>query len=384
MFENIKIAHFIHDEKFPDSAYRLFETVCPNCNDFYINSPDKNLKYVKDIPVIFISRFAFKNPFFMRSLEKYDFIVLHALTKFNQELISHSNRKLKFIWIGMGYDYYDLIYDSEEALHFKKTNAIAQKFDNNIIYKKSWMKKLGRKLIYKDKCKKEVVKRINYFSPVLENEYSMLRERFDSKFPKYVRWNYGMTAKLIDDDSNKNRVTGQNILVGNSASFTNNHIEVMDFLKHIDLNGKKIICPLSYGNDDYGDYIASKGAGDFGNDFVSIREFMPYDKYMETINSCSNVIMNHLRQQAGGNVSAMLFMGAKVFLNTVNPLHEHYITHGVKLFTIEQLYAEPEILDTPLSEEDIESNRAILKSLSGSQAQIDKTRNLIEQVSENL
>lgn len=384
MFENIKIAHFIIDDKFPDAAYRLFEKASPGCNDFYIYSPDKNLKYVKDIPVIFISRFAFKNPFFMKSLEKYDFIVLHSLTKFNQALVSHSNEKLKFVWIGMGYDYYDLIYDSKEALYLKKTDAIAQKFDNNIIYKKSWLKELGKKIIYKNKCKKEVVKRINYFSPVLENEYSMLRKRFDSKFPKYVRWNYGMTTKLVDGDSNKNRVTGQNILLGNSASFTNNHIEVMDFLKHIDLNGKKIICPLSYGNDGYGDYIASKGADDFGDDFVSIREFMPYDEYMEMINSCSNVIMNHLRQQAVGNVAAMLFMGAKVFLNKVNPLHEHYITHGVKLFTIEQLYAEPEILDAPLSEEDIENNRAILKSLSGSQAQIDKTRNLIEQVSENL
>lgn len=383
MIKNIKIAHFIHDEKFPDLAYSLFETVSPGCNDFYIASSNKNLKYIHEIPVNFISRFAFKNPFFMRYLEKYNFIVLHSLTKFNQELVSHSNGKLKFVWIGMGFDYYDMIYDSKEAIYYKKTNAIAQKFDNSIIHNKSWLKELGKKIIYKNMCKKEVVKRINYFSPVLENEYNMLRERFNSKFPKYVSWNYGSPAEL-NDGSIKKRVTGHNILLGNSATLTNNHIEAMDFLKHIDLKGKKIICPLSYGNDEYGDYIASKGAGDFGDDFVSIRRFMPFDEYIKTINSCSNVIMNHLRQQAAGNVVAMLLMGAKVFLNKANPLYEHLVIHGVKLFTIEKLYKEPEILDSFLSEEDIERNIAIIISLYGSQTLIDKTRNLIEQVRDNV
>ncbi len=124
MIKNVDILHLVSDEKFIDAAYRNFELVAPSCNTFFVPSWDKKLKYIKNTPVKFINPFSFKNPFFMKSLEKYDFIMLHSLNTFNQRLLANTSQDLTSVWIGYGYDYYDLIYEDRNWLYQEKTRAI--------------------------------------------------------------------------------------------------------------------------------------------------------------------------------------------------------------------------------------------------------------------
>ncbi|VVS95297.1 tdp-n-acetylfucosamine:lipid ii n-acetylfucosaminyltransferase [Desulfoluna spongiiphila] len=372
-----KIAHFVIDDKFTDAAFIQFETVNPGHNDFFLISNAKEKVYIKKTPVSIVNVKKIKKQKFLKILEKYDFVVFHALTEVHQQLLSVANEKIKFVWIGMGYDYYDLIVDNRYSLYFEETEKILKKYEIKNKIKLDIFKRFIKKLLHKKINKKDIIKKIDYFSPVLEVEYDLISEKFKTKFPKYVSWNYHTTSKLIDQVEDI-YISGDDILLGNSATFTNNHSEVLGFLKNQELNGKQIICPLSYGNAAYAQKIEERGKYFFGDKFIALREFMPFDEYMGILSNCSNVIMNHLRQQGAGNVSAMLYMGAKIFLNKSNPLYIHYISIGLKIFSMDELYSNLEILDLKLTEEEICKNKNIIKSSSTFKAGLDKTKKLIE------
>lgn len=373
------ILHIVEDNIFTDVAYESFESVSPLSNTFFLPNMNKKLESIKKTPVKFISPLSFKNPIFMKSLENYDFIVLHSLNRFNQELIAHTKVKLKFVWIGMGYDYYDLIYDNQEFLYQEKTKLIARKVAepkntiSNILYK------CARDVLYKNIEKIKLIEKISYFSPVLENEYNMVGSKFDQNFPRYISWNYGgSVAKTVEGKNKPCSLCGNNIFVGNSGSLTCNHIEVFDVLKNLNLDGKKIVCPLSYGNFKYADIVKANGKVYFGDKFVSLDNFIPYENYLETICSCSNVIMNHHRQQGLGNIVAMLFLGAKIYMNEINPIYSFFKENGGVVFTIKELSESPDLLEFSLSESDIEKNKQILRSIFSEKAIYGKTKLLIE------
>ena len=86
--------------------------------------------------------------------------------------------------------------------------------------------------------------RVDYFSPVLDSEYSLVC-KYNSWFrAKYINWNYGTVEDdLLLSGSNVNCV-GDNLLVGNSATDTNNHYEVFESIKsQLNLEHRKVIVP---------------------------------------------------------------------------------------------------------------------------------------------
>ena len=97
--KEIKIAHFISDEKFPDSAWDLFEMAVPGANDFYMISEPKKMKYIKKVPVKFIRLELFMAPEFIERLKEYSFVVLHALTIRNMEIVCRARQtEIKFVF----------------------------------------------------------------------------------------------------------------------------------------------------------------------------------------------------------------------------------------------------------------------------------------------
>jgi len=46
-----KILHIVHDDKFIDATYRIFEATCPNRNKFILFNNQKKLRYIKSTPV---------------------------------------------------------------------------------------------------------------------------------------------------------------------------------------------------------------------------------------------------------------------------------------------------------------------------------------------
>ncbi|MDV3503086.1 TDP-N-acetylfucosamine:lipid II N-acetylfucosaminyltransferase [Marinobacter sp. M-5] len=127
------------------------------------------------------------------------------------------------------------------------------------------------------------------------------------------------------------------ILLGNSADPSNNHIEALGRLLPFKRQAIKIFAPLSYGDQKHAKKVISSGKEWFGDKFVPMTDFMPFEKYVEFLQSLDIVIFNHQRQQAMGNTITLLSIGKTVFMRK-NLSHWHFLTNlGVKLNDVENI-----------------------------------------------
>jgi hypothetical protein len=373
------ILHLVPDEKFIDRAFNIFDEVSPNSNKFIVLTNKKSVKHISNKNVIIMKYFDTLNKNFLNSLRMYDFVVLHWLDEWKMRLILKADKNIKFLWIGWGGDYYNYILGSnKESLFLEKTNVLRKKLE--VFYKRGvifHMKSLIKKAIFLNIDINEVFDRIDFFAPVLEVEYQMMRDIFQDFHPRYIDWNYGeLNDNLVGIDLKlKNK---KNILLGNSATFENNHIEAIDIIKKLDIKDQKVIVPLSYGNSRYAEEIVQYGKNSLNYNFQPLTKFMKIDEYNSLISSCSIVIMNHLRKQALSNIIAMLYSGAKVFLQRKNPIYSFLKNKGIHIFSIDELSAD--MIKHTLSSDEIFSNQDILKSYLSREIMIEKTRYLINTI----
>lgn len=144
------------------------------------------------------------------------------------------------------------------------------------------------------------------------------------------------------------------IVIGNSATKSNQHFDIFDKMSYLDLENAIIYCPLSYGDDQYRKRVIKRGKELFDNKFIPITEYMSYEKYVEFLNSCDVGIYNHNRQQALGNISLMLNLGKKVY--TSDTVKKYYEQFGYRLHSVSELgsISIKDILNHSI--EDVENN----------------------------
>ena len=228
--------------------------------------------------------------------------------------------------------------------------------------------------------KESIIERIEIFAPVLPIEYELVQNgSVAQKFPQQAIWNYGN----LEDDMVKGflneKSEGDSILVGNSASAENNHIDAFSLLSKMRVTERKIYSPLSYGDPEYRQLILNEGEKHFEKKFVPLIDFMLISEYVKTLKACGFVVMNHLRQQAVGNIVIMLYLGAKVFLRAECPTFAFLKMQGAVIFTVQELEKTPSLIDQRLDQESMAINKRIVEANWSRDASKKKTRNLLMQ-----
>lgn len=327
---NVKILHISEDEKFIDMGLKTFERVAPNCNRLIVLTNNKKANHIK-----FESSVTSKNKISLHSkLDSFwdgvDILVFHSLCILSIDI----PKNIKVIWLGFGFDYYSFI-NNEESKLADKTKIIYKK-----LYKlgvKNRVKLIVKKILFYEyrlaKKRKSLINRIDIFCPVLLSEYELINWP-SSKKPKLMDWNYG----TIEDDwakpTNCRKLNGRNILLGNSATLTCNHIDALDYLDCNDSQYHNLIIPLSYGNKHYAEKVKEHFLNSYPGESIFIEDFINFDDYMKLISSCSYVIMAHKRQQALGNIISLVYLGAKLFLDEENPLYDFFISKGLTIYRL--------------------------------------------------
>lgn len=128
-----------------------------------------------------------------------------------------------------------------------------------------------------------------------------------------------------------------NVLVGNSADPTNNHLEIFDKIEKYKDDKIIIHCPLSYGDYSYALGIIEEGKRRFGDKFRPIVDVMPFDEYKKFLCSIDIAVFNHDRQQAMGNIRALVGMGKKVHMRNAITSTASLKSLGVKVFSVEEI-----------------------------------------------
>ena len=360
----MKILHVAPDEKFIDMAIRVFEQSGFAGDLVIVGKTGKS--HVKSNC---LARFAPSVSSFNKIkflMGGYDLIVIHSIFDYRLKFPKKDNRKIKILWIGFGYDYYDLI--KSNSLYGSETIKIV---------KKSLVEKLKMKTIVntiKRYRKFYFLRRVTHFAPVLLNEYELIEWPEWSR-PELVDWNYG----TLEDDWSIDGVksVGENIIVGNSATAECNHLESLERLNKIKVKGK-IFLPVSYGNSNYLESLKKVINTKKICNLVYLEEFINYDDYIRLLSGCSVFVMGHYRQQALGNIYIAIGLGAKVFLDVRNPIYEFLRSYGVHIFSLEQL-TENECY-SPLSKSMKLENYRFLQSYISRDTMCNKTKRMLGQI----
>lgn len=372
----MKLLHLIVDDKFIDMAIREFEVVAPGQHDWVIVGGSARRNFAKDERVRCLDWDGFA-----RAVAAPDIggLVCHVMTPTHLAALSRVPARVQVVWLGWGYDYYGLINDAfPDGLLQPDTAALGARLASpppEVAARGPVQSVLGQARPYRrpGAGEREALARVDIFSPVIDTEYHLVRRHLPGFGARYVRWNYGTAEDDYTLPGGTRGAPGRNILAGNSATATNNHIELFERIRRIgDLADRLIVAPLSYGDAGYRACVIKAGRESFGDAFVPLVDFLPKDRYIELLGSCGHVMMNHVRQQALGNLFISGLLGAKLHLGRANPLYNWLGSLGVPVSDIGQADLEP------LPARDVDAQVSALRREFGRDPQRIRTRALID------
>ncbi|MDO6776599.1 TDP-N-acetylfucosamine:lipid II N-acetylfucosaminyltransferase [Shewanella sp. 3_MG-2023] len=355
----MKFVHLVIDNKFTENIFNTFGKIS-YIENFYVCLEKKcDYKFLKTVSQIIL----YERTKYIEHVNHCDYVFIHSLNTVHVKFILE-NPSLNYVWIGMGYDYYDLMQKDLYYTYSKKWLT-----SNKGI--KARIKSIIGLNFFRRNNKRKAVSKIKYFAPVLFSEFCIVNKIFHSL--EFLSWNYGMSASILAKNI-KLSSTANSLLLGNSADPCNNHFEILLKLSELNFSGK-IYIPLSYGNERYKNELL-RDLAHLNLDIVPLVDYVSKDEYFNILKECKVVIMNHTRQQAGSNIAVMLSMGAKVYINSESPFYDFYLSEGAFVYDTKNI-KDISFFET-LDDELVDVNLAVVNRHFSSKAILDKTEKVCQ------
>lgn len=366
-----RIVHLFPDSPFLPFTAEVFEAAAPGANTFVVYALKGDISrhaLPENARVETVRADAAGLDRASRLLRDSDIALFHSVGAFAaRALLATPSRTLK-VWSGWGGDYYGSSLSTTAGLLGPLTSR----------YSRARLSLPGKMVRTYRTLRSSLplgaaARAADVFSAPIPEDLPVFRSRFGGFRGRYAQLNY---ASVEDTFATTRPVTGADILIGNSATLTNNHFEVLDLLARIGVADRRVVAPLSYGDRAYADAVAERGAESLRGDFVPIREFMPLEEYRGMVADCSVVVMGHRRQQGIGNVAGALWSGAHVFLDERNTLTSFLRSRGAAVGTLRELATEglPRGRVTPGQ---LADNRRVLEEFWGRRAVISNIESLL-------
>ena len=118
------------------------------------------------------------------------------------------------------------------------------------------------------------------------------------------------------------------ILIGNSGTPSNNHLDAVQFLSDQRIDADLVV-PVSYGDQRYIRFLRDNLTYPHGK-VTFVDQYLPFEAYVKLLASVDAMIMNAVRPLGFGNILMMLFMNKPVFLNPRNTSINELALSGIK------------------------------------------------------
>jgi hypothetical protein len=365
----MNIVHLSNDEKFLPLAKSLFEEAFPGQNRYLLARRRRGTRgYVAPAPDIsHHGSLRFRTGCVGLGLASADCLVLHLMSSRFVPALRWVRPDCLVVWLSGGGDYMPLLEASLGGLLMPRTTALLRSLDRGPPQagpQGPWARlragaARSKPVAPEHPAVVQVAQRIDVFSAnpadaaLLRQALPTLRARLHV-IPSFTVEDIFAAGALP--------MAGPDVLLGNSASPNNNHLEALDLLGSRLPPNTRVVAPLSYGKGHpaYARAVAECGRAALGERFEPLDDWMPIERYNQRTSHCGFVFMNHRRQQAVGNISAAFYRGASVYMRRENPLFGFFAGLGLTLHAIETLEGDPAApLQVLTPEQRLHNRRAI-------------------------
>lgn len=379
-----KILHILTDDKFTHYAVREFG-MFPDRNEFLVikgSNEEANSSLSAAIRILVAGSSSYLS--FLDGVKEFRAVIFHSLlAPWTKEIFGYIPSDTRIGWVFWGREIYGREELAESFLG-KRTllfyrlnrvkNAVARRVSHRPVQKT--MEK------YTGGFPVSLFKRIDICITDMAEDYEFARKVTGAGFI-HMWYNYYSLEEML---GNLREATyyGSNILLGNSMTLSNNHLEAFRLLSRFNLSGRKVITPLSYGETEYRDGIIRAGRKILGEAFVPLNDFIHIGQFNEYLLSCSVCIMNHYRHQALGSTITAIWFGARTYLSRRSTTYSYLKRLGLAVYSIEDdLHPANKKALAPLEAELISLNRNILAREYGTENIIYHTGLLVNKMLED-
>lgn len=363
------ILHLFDDEKVVNRCINMFEKAIPSKNIFVCIVNNKHISHVKETENLY---FHYKGDVFDKSkLGDINAVLIHYLNSekidFIEEYIDESCPCYWFVW---GADLYSQI------LYYHNYPFIYEY--SYIGYKQRILKGLCH-FGYRGKTYKKITSFIrNRITHICSSiDYELIRSFLGNSLStkqQVLGFTYYPLEAILGDLMNST-ITSDNILIGNSASVSNNHLYAFKYLSKLNIGNRKVITPINYaGTEKYKSHVIKFGKKYFKDNYIPLINFLPLEEYNNLLTKTSICIFANWRQEAFGNIVVALFLGAKVFLSKRSPINSYLREKGIHIFDLEDISQDS--INSTLSIDIINNNREILRRFLSEDIIINNIKNI--------
>ncbi|PBJ13874.1 TDP-N-acetylfucosamine:lipid II N-acetylfucosaminyltransferase [Flavobacterium sp. ACN6] len=332
------IVNVMPDDKFLDYYIDISEKLCPEKSSYVVFSDKEELNFIKskNPNLVKISNSQQSYLKLSKFFENVSVVIFHSFIDLHLEFINEIPENIVKVWLFWGHEGYGALPSSR----YTKINSGKLLYPHTLFGKLRFWKDyiLNYYLSENNRLNRSIIKKMDYCATWVDRDYDLakiINQKIKRLYFSYYSNELMGLDKILETPINKNRV-----LLGNSGNHSNNHIEALELLHKKKFSGE-IICPLSYsGSNTYIRAIEKKGYQMFNKNFIPLLDFMPLHEYQDVLNSCGIVWMNHIRQQAAGNLFAAFCTKKIVVLDEENPMiktFEDWGLHFLKTNKLDQL-----------------------------------------------
>lgn len=325
--------HIVPDNTFINSFYdNLQELGLLSGNKIIVRTNNKTLSSVKrDLSFSSLNSRSFKE--YVGDTLQYKKVFVHYFTPLLYRWVAqHKFKELNWaVWGGDLYNLGSLDHMCYEPL--TEMNYVNKDFSlKKILYDtKVW--------ITQEPFRKNAYSKINNILTWMQHEYQFAVQQLDVRpghqfFFYENQFPYERLDSIRETPADTKEIS---LIIGNSASPTNNHLDIVQFLETNKVKANLFI-PVSYGDSGYISFLRKNLRYSYGNlEFVD--RFMPFEEYLKFISTVDALVMNTIRPQGYGNILMMLYMDKPVYFNKKNISLPDLTQNGINWRSIEELPA---------------------------------------------
>lgn len=169
-----------------------------------------------------------------------------------------------------------------------------------------------------ERLRRKAIRAIPKICSIFKEDYELACQWYDVKaanIEMITLYPYALNIAAREKCDDVKTDGAKTILLGNSGSKTNNHIQVLQKMLCCKDDIKKIICPLSYGgNKKYVQSVIECGKELFGDKFIPLCDFVPKEQYFEMLDGVDVGVFNYSRQEGLGNIWSLMMSGKTIYM----------------------------------------------------------------------